>query len=201
ALADLDHDRWEALFVSNRHVYPQVDQYEIGSTYRERNQFFLNLGNGKFREIKGAVRDGGARPRSSRGSAIADFDNDGDLDIAINNLDGPPSLLRNDGSQGARHWLILDLEGVRSNRSAIGARVTLETETGRQMREVSGGSSYQASNDLRVHFGLAAAERARLLTVRWPSGEVQRFRDVGADRHYLLREGGKLKVFRVGLSD
>ena len=109
--------------------------------------------------------------------------------------------MRNDGSQGARHWLILDLEGVRSNRSAIGTRVTLETETGSQMREVSGGSSYQASNDLRVHFGLAAAERARLLTVRWPSGEVQRFRDVGADRHYHLREGGRLHLSRAGRRD
>jgi hypothetical protein len=81
------------------------------------------------------------------------------------------------------------------NRSAIGARVTLETGTGRQMREVSGGSSYQASNDLRVHFGLASAGRVRLLMVRWPSGEVQRFQDVGADRHYRLREGGELQPF------
>ena len=199
--ADLDHDEWEDLFVSNGHIYPQIDQYETGSTYLERNQVFLNLGNGKFREIKAAIKGGGIRPRSSRGSAFADFDNDGDLDIGINNLDGPPSLLRNDGPQGARHWLILELEGVRSNRSAIGARVTLETETGRQMREVSGGSSYQASNDLRVHFGLAAAARARLLTVRWPSGEIQRFRDVGADRHYRLREGGKLELLRFGQSD
>ncbi|MDE2928515.1 MAG: CRTAC1 family protein [Acidobacteriota bacterium] len=199
--ADLDNDEWEDLFVSNGHIYPQIDRYETGSTYLERNQFFLNLGNGKFREVKGAIKGGGNRPRSSRGSAFADYDNDGDLDIGINNLDGPPSLLRNDGPQGARHWLILDLEGVRSNRSAIGTRVTLETETGRQMREVSGGSSYQASNDLRVHFGLAAAERARLLTVRWPSGEVQRFRDVGADRHYHLREGGRLQLSRAGQRD
>ena len=118
--ADLDNDGWEDLFVSNGHIYPQVDDYEIGSTYLERNQFFLNLGNGKFQEIKGAFMGGGERPRSSRGSAFADYDNDGDLDIGINNLDGAPSLLRNDGPQSARHWLILALEGVRSNRSAIG---------------------------------------------------------------------------------
>ena len=190
--ADLDNDEWEDLFVSNGHIYPQVDEYEIGSTYLERNQFFRNLGNGKFREIKEAIRGKGQHPRTSRGSAFADFDNDGDLDIAINNLDGPPSLLRNDGSQGTRHWLILALEGVRSNRSAIGTRVTVETETGKQLREVSGGSSYQASNDLRVHFGLGAANTVRLLTVRWPTGKTQKFQDVSADHHYRLKEGKAL---------
>ena len=189
--ADLDNDTWEDLFVSNGHIYPQVDEYEIGSTYLERNQFFRNLGNGKFREIKGAIKGHDQKPRTSRGSAFADFDNDGDLDIAINNLDGPPSLLRN-GSQGARHWLILALEGVRSNRSAVGTRVTVETETGKQMREVSGGSSYQASNDLRVHFGLGPTSTVRLLTVRWPSGEIQKFQEVSADHHYRLKEGSAL---------
>ena len=162
------------------------------------NQIFHNLGNGKFREIRDAFPGGEHRLRSSRGSAFADYDNDGDLDIGINNLDGAPSLLRNDGPPGGRRWLILSLEGARSNRSAIGARVTVETEEGSQMREVSGGSSYQASNDLRVHFGLASAGRVRLLRVRWPGGEVQTFHDVDADRHYRLREGGRLEPLRNG---
>ena len=196
--ADMDNDGWEDLFVSNGHIYPQIDQYEIGSTYMERNQIFHNLGNGKFREIRDALQAGANRPGSSRGSAFADYDNDGDLDIGINNLDGSPSLLRNDSPPGDRRWLILSLEGVRSNRSAIGARVTVETEEGRQMREVSGGSSYQASDDLRVHFGLAAVDHVRLLMVRWPGGEVQKFHDVAADRHYRLREGGRLEPLRTG---
>ncbi len=196
--ADLDNDTWEDLFVSNGHIYPQVDEYEIGSTYLERNQFFRNLGTGKFQEIKEAIKGKGQPLRTSRGSAFADFDNDGDLDIAINNLDGPPSLLRNGGSQMSRHWLILTLEGEDSNQSAIGARVMVETETGNQMREVSGGSSYQASNDLRIHFGLAAASTVRLLTVRWPTGKIQKFENVTGDRHYHLKERGDLERLTKG---
>ena len=113
-------------------------------------------------------------------------------DVAVNNLDGNPWLLRNDG--GSRQgWLSLRLEGARSNRSAVGARVTALTETGVQIREVRGGSSYQSTHDLRVHFGLGKARKVKALEVRWPDGSAQKFTDVSGNRRYRLKEGGRLE--------
>jgi len=190
AFFDFDHDGWEDLFVANGHIYPQVDRFRMDVTYLQPKLFFRNLANGRFREISGELGGSLRQPSSSRGAAIADFDNDGDLDLALNNLDASPSLLQNDGASDQGHWLLLSLEGTgRSSRNAIGARVTLETDSGRQIREVQGSSSYQATNDFRLHFGLSRSTSVKSLDVRWPDGMVERFQSVAANRAYSLVQG------------
>lgn len=187
---DYDNDGWEDLLVANGHIYPQVDSRPILIQFRQRKLLFKNLGNGKFSEV-GASREMGLTEQwSSRGGCFADFDNDGDVDIAVNNMDARLSLFRNEGGHSSGHWLRLNLEG-RQNRSAIGTRVVVETD-GRQMQEIRSGSGYQSSHDLRLHFGLGSSQRVKKLTIRWTNGEEQNFQDVSADRDYLLRQGKAL---------
>jgi hypothetical protein len=153
-------------FIANGHV---LDVPGRGSTYAERPFLMWNDGKGKFHE-----RGCGApfrRELVGRGSAVADFDNDGDIDIAVSNSGGPLELLRNDGPHGA--WIGFVLRGKKSNRQGIGARVTIETEAGKQMREVKAGESYLSSSDPRVHFGLGKETAVKRVTIRWPSGIVQ----------------------------
>ena len=187
---DVDNDGWEDLFISNGHLFPQVENYQMGHSFYQRSQLFKNLGNGKFQEFTAGLDK--VRLWSSRGAAFADFDNDGDIDIAVNNLDGNPWLLMNKGGN-KQAWLSLLLEGVRSNRSGIGARVTASTSTGNQIREVRGGSSYQSTHDFRVHFGLGNTKIVKTLEVRWPDGSIQKFNQIAANVHYRLKEGGELK--------
>lgn len=188
---DFDNDGWNDLFVSNGHIYPQVDDYQIGTHFRQRNLVFHNLGTGRFEEVGETLTDASRTSWSSRGSAFADYDNDGDIDIVVNNLDASPSLLRNEGGNQSGHWLILELQGVRTNRSAIGVRVTIETDEGTQTKDVAGGSSYQSSDDLRLHFGLGSASEPVSITVRWTDGQVQEFKNVKLDQRYVLKEGEK----------
>jgi hypothetical protein len=151
---------------------------------------FRNLGNGLFEELIEEAGPGVAEPHMSRGCAFGDFDNDGDIDVLIVNMNEPPSLLRNDAGAG-NHWLKLKLVGTKSNRGAIGAKVICYYGGKKQAQEVASQSSFFSSNDPRLHFGLGPAKMADL-EVRWPSGLVQRFGGVTADRIVTITEGKAL---------
>ena len=184
--ADFDNDGYQDLFTANGHVYPQVEELERGASYGQKNQLLLNQGNGRFKEIDAGP--GLVVEKSSRGSAFADFDNDGDLDIAIHNLDSTPSLLRND-TQNNNHWLIVHIEGTESNRDGIGALIRIETATGIQVREIRAGSSFLAQDDIRAHFGLGQHQMVNRLEVHWPSGRIDTTDNLQADRIITIREG------------
>jgi len=186
---DYDLDADLDLFVANGHVYPRIDQLQLGEeTYRQPNQLFKNQGNGIFVEVRGvaALQD----RRVSRGSSCGDYDNDGDLDLLVLNLDDYPTLMRNDHPSG--HWLLLRLSGRQSNRDGIGARVAVYSEKRRQVREVAAGSSFLGTQDPRLHFGLGSQSWVDSLEVRWPSGAIDRLYDLEADRLIVLEEGGKI---------
>ncbi|HYB53083.1 MAG TPA: CRTAC1 family protein, partial [Thermoanaerobaculia bacterium] len=155
------------VFIANGHVL-EVPKMQ-GVTYAERPFLMWNDGKGKF--VERGCGEPFRRALVGRGSAVADYDNDGDLDIAVSNSGGPLELLRNDGVHGG--WIGLVLRGHKSNRQGIGAKVTLETELSRQVREVKAGDSYLSSSDPRVHFGVGKAKEVRRLEIRWPSGIVQ----------------------------
>jgi hypothetical protein len=182
-IADLDNDGNPDLFSVTGGIYP-----ELRADYNTPRIIFRNLGNGQFEELMGqSGPDVDASRHSSRGCAFGDFDNDGDVDIVIVNHNEPPSLLRND-VDGANHWLKVKLVGVESNRSAIGARVTVHYGDKIQAQEVLSQSSYLSSNDSRLHFGLGAAAVANV-EIRWPLGRIERLDKVGADQLIQVKEG------------
>jgi hypothetical protein len=184
---DVDNDGLLDLFIANGHVYPDVERTGT-STYRQRNQLLRNVGRGQYRLITKEVGGPLLLEQSSRGAAFGDVDNDGDIDILVSTIDDRPVLLRNDSTGG--HWITLRLEGVRGNRSAIGAKVVIETGTRRQTVEVRSGGSYMSHNDMRAHFGLGAATKVDRLTIRWPNGYSETADSLSADRFYVAREGG-----------
>ena len=185
---DYDNDTRPDLFVANGHVFPQADQLKVPSSagYRQRDLLFHNLGRGRFEEVGESA--GLRAVQSSRGAAFADLDDDGALDVVVNNLDGPPSLLWNRPLAG-RHFLRLKLIGRQSNRPAIGARVRLRTAAGWQMQQVQSGGSYLSQSDLRLHFGLGEAQRADRIEILWPSGKRTVLTDVAAGQTLEVREG------------
>jgi len=168
-------------------VYPELEGKVGGYPYKTPRVVFRNLGDGRFEELMDGAGPGVEAAHSSRGCAFGDFDNDGDLDILIVNLNEPPSLLRND-LQGDRHWLKLKLIGTKSNRSAIGARVLVRYSGKQQVQEVISQSSFCSCNDRRLHFGLGAATAADI-EIRWPSGTNQTFPNVKVNQLIIVREG------------
>lgn len=188
AFLDYDNDGHPDLFCANGHVYPEVDG-RIRETYRQPLQLLRNLGNGRFADGSAAAGLKRLNPVSARGGAYADFDNDGDLDLAVSVMDGPPLLLRNDTATGAPggHWLRLALEGVKSNRFGVGARVKVTAGGRTQTASPRAGESYLSSNDPRLHFGLGTAVAADV-EVTWPSGARSRHPNLPAGREHRLRE-------------
>jgi hypothetical protein len=186
--ADLDNDGLTDLFIANGHVYPDIDWVNAGTTYRQRNQIFRNVGDGTFvhltKKIGGAMRI----EKSSRGSAVGDIDNDGDVDVLVVNMEDRPTLLRNESATG-NNWIVLRLAGTVSNRSAIGARVQLTAAGQQQSAEVRSGGSFLSQNDRRVHFGLGKAARVERLDIRWPSGLVETLTDLAPNRLHVIIEG------------
>jgi enediyne biosynthesis protein E4 len=185
---DFDLDGWLDLFLVNGHVYPEVDRVKTEAGYRQPKVVYRNRGDGRFEDVSERLGPPLTTPRASRGAAFADVDNDGDVDVVVNNVHDVPELYRLDRRE-AGHWLLLRLVGTVSNRSAIGARVRLTAGGVTQVGEVRGGGSYFSQNDLRVHFGLAGAAKADRIVVRWPNGREETWRDVAADRIVTLTEG------------
>ncbi len=184
---DLDNDGYPDLFLVTGNVYPELEGKIPGYPYKTPRVVFRNLGDGRFEELIEAAGPGIEAPHAGRGCAFGDFDNDGDIDILIVNLNEPPSLLRND-LRGDRRWLKLKLIGTQSNRSAIGARVVARYGGRQQVQEVISQSSYLSSNDRRLHFGLGTADTADV-EVRWPNGMKQTFPKLAANQLAILREG------------
>lgn len=185
-MVDLDNDGLPDLFVATGSVYPEVEKKVSAYPFRTPRLVFRNLGDGRFEELIEEAGPGVSDVHASRGCAFGDFDNDGDVDVLVWNMNEPPSLLRNDLSGGG-HWLKVSLTGVRSNRSAIGARVTARYGNRQQSQEVSAQSSFYSVNDRRLHFGLGN-ERVAHLGVRWPNGTTEVIANVAADQLVVIRE-------------
>ncbi len=184
---DLDHDGWKDVLMVNGHVYPAIERLGLNSPYRQERNVYWNLRNGAFLDISAQAGPGILDRRCSRGAAFGDLDNDGSIDVVINNMDDEPSLLVNRGEK--KNWLRVRTRGARSNRNGIGARVTV-TAGGLQMTdEVRSGGSYISHNDLRLHFGLGDAKQADSIEVRWPSGLREVFPAAEANREVVLEEG------------
>lgn len=185
---DLDSDGWLDLFLVNGHVYPEVAALETEAGYAQPKVVYRNLRNGRFADVSAQLGPPVTTPKAGRGAVFADFDNDGDVDVLVNNMHDTPDLFRLDQS-GERHWVSVKLAGSQSNRSAIGALVRLVTADGEQRQEVRGGGSYYSQNDLRVHFGLGAARAVDRIVVRWPNGLEETWPQPAIDRLHTLREG------------
>jgi hypothetical protein len=185
---DYDNDGWLDILVVNGHVYPQVERAGLATSYRQRKLLYRNNRNGTFTETSSLAGAALGEASVSRGSAAGDLDNDGDLDVVINNLDGAPTLLRNDGGN-RRHFLVVGLEGRVGNRSAIGARVTVRSGDLVQSAEHRSGGSYLSHNDARLHFGLEERTRVDSVEVRWPNGAIQQFSALPADAFVRIIQG------------
>jgi hypothetical protein len=201
---DMDNDGWLDIFISNGHVYPEVDGSHIDAPYAEHKYLYRNLRNGQFEDVTAKGGPGITDAVAARGCAFGDFDNDGDIDVVVNCVNSLPQLLRCDTTI-ARNWIKIRTVGTRSNRAAIGARISVTTDHGKdgkpmvQIEEVRSGGSYYSQNDLRIHFGLDRATKADVVEVTWPSGHVDRWRDLAANALYVVEEGGKvLKTMPMG---
>src|SRR5437667_855588 len=183
---DVDNDGWPDLFMANGHVYPEVDSNGLSSTFRERKVLYWNQHNGKFKDISLDAGPGITAPFNSHGVAAADFDNDGALEILVNNSHDVPSLLKNHGEHG--NWISLKLVGTKSNRDATGALVTVNSGGHQQVQEVRSGGSYISQRDFRLHFGLGKALKVDLLEIRWPSGLVDKVENVPANQILTIKE-------------
>ncbi len=188
-LADFDNDGRLDVFIANGHVYPEVDRHGLGTRYQQPKQLFLNDGT-RFRHVTKDIGGDLLVEKSSRGAAFGDYDNDGDIDVLVINMNDRPTLLRNDTPR-TRHWITLRLVGGKSNRDAIGAKVTVEAGGRRQTTAVRGDGSYLSHSDLRAHFGLGAAAKVNRVEIRWPSGLVQNLGALAVDQFYVVREGAE----------
>ena len=186
AFFDMDNDGWLDIFIANGHVYPQVDSIPGGAPYREPVQLFRNNRNGAFENVSSVLAD--LPPESRRGAAFGDINNDGMVDVVVINVGSPPSLLLNTSSN-TNHRVLVQLQGTKSNRMAIGARVTVKAGDLVQMNEVRAGGSYLSQNDPRLHFGLGQQSRMATVEVRWPSGSTEVLNDLPADFIYTIVEG------------
>jgi len=186
---DYDNDGWPDIVQVNGHVYPEVDFYNFGESFKNPRLVYRNLGNGRFKDVSAEMGPGISERFSSRGAAFGDYNNDGNMDVLVLNLNDLPSLLRNEGGN-TQNWIKLKLVGTKCNRTAIGARARVITGKHVQMDEVHAGGSVMSQSDLRLHFGLGKAETADAIEVKWPTTQkVERFLNVKANQILTIREG------------
>ena len=186
---DYDNDGCPDLFIANGHVYPELESHgHPESPYRQQNMLYRNLCDGTFQEVTSIAGPGLDLRRSGRGVAFLDYDNDGAVDIAINNQNDPPTLLHNVGAH-TNHWVTVRTVGTRSNRDGIGARINVLAGGHRHIDEVRSGGSYISQNDLRIHLGLGQATRIDRLEVHWPSGATDTLQNLPVDQILTIQEG------------
>jgi enediyne biosynthesis protein E4 len=185
--ADVDHDGRKDILVINGHVYPEIDKANLPARYRQPRLLYGNVGDGKFVDLSAESGPGIREMWSSRGAASGDLDNDGSLEIVINNSGSRPSLLKNFAA--ARNWLLVRAQGVKCNRDAVGARVYVYAGGPRLSGEVQTGSSFLSQNDPRLHFGLADAAAYDRIEIQWPHGYRERFPGGKANRIVTVKEG------------
>jgi enediyne biosynthesis protein E4 len=188
AFMDFDNDGARDIFLSTGNVLDNIARYHAGVEYAEPKLMFRNLGNGTFENVSDHMGADFGLPRVSRGAAVGDFDNDGDLDILISNNGQYAQLLRNDGGN-QNHWLSILLEGTKSNRDGVGARVKVTSGDLVLYDQRKGGRSYQSARDPRLHFGLGSRTRIDAIEVKWPSGGVTKVGTLEADRFIAIKEG------------
>jgi hypothetical protein len=186
---DYDNDGWSDIVQINGHVYPEIDKYNFGETFKNPRVVYKNLGNGNFKDVSPEMGSGITARHSSRGAAFGDYDNDGGMDILILNMNEAPSLLHNVGGK-KQNWIKLKLIGTKCNRTAIGARARVITGKHVQMAEVQSGASVMSQNDLRLHFGIGANKAVDTIEIKWPTTQkVERFESVKANQILTIREG------------
>lgn len=184
---DVDNDGRKDLLIVNGHVYPEVERGPLNYKYRQARLFYWNVGGGKFKDMSTAAGPGISTPWVSRGSAVADLDNDGSLEVVINNMDARPSLLKNFGTK--KNWLLVRCIGTTSNRGAVGARVYLYVGSHRISGEIETGSSFLSQNDPRVHAGLGDSPSYDRIEVQWPGGTREVFAGGKANQIVTLKQG------------
>jgi hypothetical protein len=209
---DYDNDGWPDIFHVTGHVYPEIEQYNLDAQFLSPRIVYRNLGNGKFKDVSAQMGPGVTARWSSRGCAFGDYDNDGDIDVLVLNMNDVPSLLRNDGGN-QNNWIKLKLIGTKCNRTALGARVRVVTGNHAQIDEVHSGTSVMSQSDLRLHFGLGQAKLVDLIEVKWPTlvvdkngnngkpaevPQVEKFTNVAANQIITIKEGaGIIKATKV----
>lgn len=191
---DFDNDGWADILICNGHVYPEVEQLRTEAGYAQQKLLYRNMRDGKFEEVTALAGSGITNPAAARGCAFGDFDNDGDLDVVVNVVNGMPQLLRCDSTSG-NNFIKIKLIGTKSNRSAIGTRVICsavfpgESKPHTQIDEVRSGGSYLSQSDLRLHFGLGKAEKVDSIEIRWPSGQNETIKDASVNVLLTIKEG------------
>ena len=197
---DFDNDGWVDIFQVNGHVYPEVDHYEFGESFKNPRIAYRNLGNGHFKDVSSELGPGVSERFSSRGAAFGDYNNNGCMDALVLNLNDLPSLLRNEGGN-KQNWIEIKLIGTKCNRTAIGARVRVITGNHIQMDEVASGGSVMSQNDLRLHFGVGENNIIDSIEVKWPTTQkIEHFPKIQANQILTIHEGaGIVKADKPGV--
>jgi len=187
-LIDFDNDGDRDIFIARGHLHDNIEQFDDSTTYRARNVLLRNTGSEAFVDCSDQCGDGLAMAMSSRGSAMDDLDNDGDIDAVIVNSRQKPTILRNETPR-VNHWIAIHLQGVRSNRDGVGCRVKVISGDLVQIDEVHSGRGYQSDYGRRLHFGLGSRDRIDRIEVRWLGGDVDVLENLSADRILTITEG------------